>query len=177
METIMGSTGTSVQSPTDAATIASQHDDWEARTREYDRQWEDYRRRRSAVFPITKAAIFDALQVAGITRVVIEFEGSGDSGQMEQATAFQGEEEIVAFPKDPIQLTNVEFGDGKDTEAEVSLRDAIETVAYELLGQTHGSWEDGDGGSGTFTFDVAEQSITLDFDERYIDTNNYVHTF
>jgi hypothetical protein len=46
-----------------------------------------------------------------------------------------------------------------------------------LLGQTHGGWEDGDGGSGTFTFDVAEQSITLDFDERYIDTNNYVHTF
>ena len=173
----METTATSVQSPTDAATIASQHADWEARTREYDRQWEDYRRRRSAVFRFTKAAIFDALQVAGITRVVIEFEGSGDSGQMEQATAFRGEEEIVPFPKECIEITRVDFDEEKDTREDVNLRDAIETIAYDLLEQTHDGWENNDGGFGTFTFDVAERSVTLDYDERYTETNNYVHEF
>ncbi len=173
----METTETSVPLPADAATTTAQNAEWEARIREYDRKWDRYRERRSAVFPITKAAIFHALNAAGVTRVAIEFEGSGDSGQMEQATAFSGEEETVPFPKACIEITRVDFNEGKDTREEVSLRDAIETIAYELLEQTHGGWENGEGGSGTFTFDVAGQSVTLDYDERYTETNNYVHSF
>ena len=173
----METTETSVPSAADPATIAAQTAEWEARTREYDRQWSRYRERRSAVFPVTKAAIFDALQAAGLSRVIIEFEGSGDSGQMEQATAFRGEEEVIAFPTTSVEITRVEFDEGKDTRGAVSIRDAIETVAYDLLGQVHGGWEDNDGGYGTFIFDVAERSVTLDFFERYIETNNYVHAF
>lgn len=173
----METTETLVPSPATATTATAQTLEWEACTRDYERKWDRHRERRSAVFPITKAAIFDALQAVGVTRVAVEFEGSGDSGQMEQATAFSGEEEIVPFPKACIEITRVDFDEEKDTREEVSLRDAIETIAYDLLEQTHGGWEDGDGGSGTFVFDVAERSLTLDYDERYIATNSYVHEF
>ncbi len=173
----MDTSETSVPLPGDAAMTTPQTSEWEARTREYERKWDRYRERRSAVFPITKAAIFDALNATGVTRIAIEFEGSGDSGQMEQATAFSGEEEIVPFPKAWIEITRVDFDEEKDTREEVNLRDAIETIAYDLLEQTHGGWENNDGGFGTFTFDVAERSLTLDYDERYIATNSYVHEF
>ena len=105
----METTETSVPLPADAATTTAQNAEWEARTREYDRKWGRYRERRSAAFPITRAAIFHALNAAGVTRVAIEFEGSGDSGQMEQTTAFSGEEEIVPFPKACIEITRVDF--------------------------------------------------------------------
>ena len=85
----MEATKTSVPLPADAATPTAQNAEWEARTREYDRKWDRYRERRSAVFPVTKAAIFHALNAAGVTRVAIEFEGSGDSGQMETGDRFQ----------------------------------------------------------------------------------------
>ncbi len=172
----METTETSVPSAVDAATLAATAE-WEARSREYERRDAHYRERRDAAFPITKAAILDALQAAGVARVTIEFEGSGDSGQMEQATAYDADEETVAFPEACIEIARVDFDEGKDTRAEVNLRDAMETIAYELLERTHGGWENDDGGFGTFTFDVAERSVTLDYDERYTETNNYVHAF
>ena len=58
-----------------------------------------------------------------------------------------------------------------------NVRDYIEQLACDFLEDTHSGWENNDGGFGTFTFDVAQRSITLDYDERYTETNNYVHEF
>ena len=173
MEMITGSSASSA----DPASIAAQRAEWDARMADYDRKWDRFRERRSAVFPHPKAAIFDALEAAGIAHVTIEFEGSGDSGQMEQATGCTAANEPVGIPDVVIEITRVDFDEDKDSSADVALREAIETVAYELLEQTHGGWEDNDGGFGTFAFDVAERSITLDFNERYTETNNSVHEF
>jgi hypothetical protein len=57
----------------------------------------------------------------------------------------------------------------------VSLHDAIETLCYDYLSQTHGGWENNDGAYGTFEFDVQQRSIRLDFDERFTDTNHHSH--
>ena len=168
---------TSAAIPADPATIAAQRAEWDARTADYDRKWDRFRERRSAAFPQTKAAIFVALEAAGIAQVTIEFEGSGDSGQMEQATGYTASNEPVDIPDALVAITQVDFDEDKDSRTNVKLREAIETVAYELLEQKHGGWEEGEGGFGTFTFDVAERSITLDFDERYTETNNSVHSF
>ncbi len=167
----------SAATPADPATIAAQRAEWDARMADYDRKWDRFRERRSAVFPQTKAVIFCALEAAGIAQVTMEFEGSGDSGQMEQAAAYTASNEPVGIPDALVAITQVDFDEDKDSRADVRLREAIETVAYELLEQTHGGWEDNDGGFGTFTFDVAERSITLDFNERYTETNNSVHSF
>jgi hypothetical protein len=44
-------------------------------------------------------------------------------------------------------------------------------MAYDLLEQTHSGWEDGDGAFGRFVFAFADHSITLEFNERYVDSN------
>jgi hypothetical protein len=50
-------------------------------------------------------------------------------------------------------------------------------MAYDFLEQTHSGWEDGDGAFGQFTFTVADHSITLEFNERYVDSNYHQHEF
>lgn len=57
------------------------------------------------------------------------------------------------------------------------LSEAIEQMAYELLGQTHGGWENNAGAYGEFIFDVAADTITLEFNMRVEDTEFFEHTF
>ena len=59
----------------------------------------------------------------------------------------------------------------------LSIHDAIEALVYSFLGQTHDGWENSDGAYGDFTFDVADRTITLDYNERYTETKNYQHEF
>ena len=40
------------------------------------------------------------------------------------------------------------------------------------LAQTHGGWENNEGAYGEFTFDVAQRTITLDYNER-VETSEY----
>jgi hypothetical protein len=115
---------------------------------------------------INKTAVFAALTAASITRVTVTFDGAGDSGQMNDINAKAGEAE-VALPNVEIQF------DGRP----LSLSDAIEHLCFDYLSQEHGGWENNDGGQGEFTFDVAERRIELDFNQFYMDSTNYSHTF
>ena len=54
---------------------------------------------------------------------------------------------------------------------------AVECLAYDVLERTHGGWENNDGAYGDITFDVAERTITLDYNERYTASENYTHSF
>lgn len=48
-----------------------------------DVEWANRTRLAEEAMPANKTALFDALATAGITRVVIVFDGAGDSGQIE----------------------------------------------------------------------------------------------
>ena len=173
MEMITGSSASSA----DPASIAAQRAEWDARMADYDRSGiaSASGGARCSLTPRRRSSTLWKLLASRMSR--FEFEGSGDSGQMEQATGYTAANEPVGIPDVVIEITRVDFNEDKDSSADVALREAIETVAYELLEQTHGGWEDNDGGFGTFAFDVAERSITLDFNERYTETNNSVHEF
>ena len=56
-------------------------------------------------------------------------------------------------------------------------RDAIETLSYAFLQETHAGWENNEGGYGDFVFDVAAGTITLDYNERIETSENYSHEF
>ena len=174
METTNGSTA---ERTTTAEDQARQRAEWDARMTEYDRKWSAFRQRQAGLLPLNKAALFAALEDAGIHTVVVVFDGCGDSGQMENAAGFDAASESVEIPATAIEMRSVEFESGEITAASAGLREAIETMAYELLEQTHGGWEDGDGAHGEFTFSVAEQSIDLDFNERFTESTNYQHEF
>ncbi len=108
-----------------------------------------------------KAALFDALAAAGITTVVVNFDGCGDSGQVEMIEARTGDDDC-ALPAVEVEIASMGWGTDTIDRQTQPVSEAIETLVYDVLSQSHGGWENDDGACGDFTFDVAERSVTLD---------------
>ena len=155
--------------PEPAVTITASFTDYLAREAQRDRQ-------RSELLPANKAAIFDALAAAGIATVVVAFDGAGDSGQIDSVDARDATGEI-ALPEVTVEIASPSYPDDGVQRQTLPLADAIETIAYDLLGATHCGWENNDGAYGDFTFDVAERTITLDYNERYTASEYSQHVF
>lgn len=83
----------------------------------------------------------------------------------------------VELPEDLVPLQRPKpVGLGVDT-LELTLSGALEQLAYDLLDQVHGGWENDDGAYGEFSFDVAARTITLDFNERFVSADHSQHLF
>jgi hypothetical protein len=143
--------------------------DWEAKRAAQDRLHGELQ-------PQNKAALFDALTAAGVTHVVVSFDGYGDSGQIENIEVKAGDA-TVAMPQAEIQIARAVWDQAGPERSLVSVADAIERLAYDLLEQTHGGWEDNDGAYGDFTFDVAARTVTLDYNERTTASEYSQHVF
>jgi hypothetical protein len=125
---------------------------------------------------LNKPVVFDALAAAGLTLVEVEFDGEGDSGQIEGIYAYAGDTR-AELPESSITLHQAAQNKGDPKTTTVSLHDAIETLCYDYLSQAHGGWENNDGAYGIFRFDVSNRSIHLDFNERFSDSTHHTHDF
>jgi len=150
--------------PTDVSVSPS--DPWQQQERAYARI-------ASEVLTLNKAALFDALAAAGITTVVVNFDGCGDSGQVEMIEARTGDDDC-ALPAVEVEIASMGWGTDTIDRQTQPVREAIETLVYDVLSQTHGGWENNDGACGDFTFDVTERTITLDYNERCMDYSQHV---
>ncbi len=121
----------------------------------------------AAAQPANKAVLFDVLAKAGITAVVVEFDGAGDAGQIESLAAY-ADERVVALPDAAIAFREPGPDATGLTDRTCPLAEAVETLAYDLLEQEHDGWEINDGAFGTF--DVADRSIQLAMNARFTDT-------
>lgn len=128
------------------------------------------------LFTFNKAALFNALGLASVTRVVVSFDGYGDSGQIENVEAQAGDEPIT-MPAAAIEIAEAVWDQAEPKRSSVSIAAAVESLAYDVLERTHRGWENNDGAYGDIIFDVAEGVITLDYNERYTASENYAHTF
>ena len=122
-----------------------------------------------------KNLIFAALAEAGIQKVSVEFDGAGDSGQIEDILAWNAAGDTIALPSGrkleiPSPLPDT-------PPAEMTFQEAIETVAYDYLEDTHPGWEINDGAFGTFVFEVPGRTITLEHNERYTEVSTTSHEF
>jgi len=139
----------------------------------------DYESRRQAQAKLNegnKAALFDALAALNITEVRVDFDGEGDSGQINGAAAFRGEE-AAELPKTPVSIQTVSWQSGEIVTTEQGVEEAIETLCYLYLEETHGGWENNDGAYGEFRLDVAKRTVELEFNGRYSDTWTDTHSF
>jgi hypothetical protein len=125
---------------------------------------------------LNKPIVFDALAAAGLTRLTVEFDGEGDSGQIEGIFAYAGDAR-AELPESSLTLHQAAQNKGDPKTTTVSLHDAIETLCYDYLSQTHGGWENNDGAYGAFEFDIPNRSIRLDFNERFSDSTLHSHDF
>ncbi len=123
-----------------------------------------------------KTALFDALAAAGIEIVTVVFDGYGDSGQIEDIEAKAGDE-IIALPIFEIEIARPVWGSSEIERQTQPIRDAIETLAYDFLGKTQSGWGNDEGAYGDFTFDVAARTITLDYNERRMESDYSQHVF
>ena len=121
--------------------------------------------------PGNKVALFDVLAAAGITSVVVTFDGVGDSGQIESIDARTGDAAAV-LPICDIEIATPGWDGSELHRRTLPLGEAIEHLAYAFLEETHGGWENNEGALGEFTFDVAERVIRLDYNER-IESSEY----
>ena len=133
-------------------------------------------KRLAEVRPANKAALLDALAAAGITTVVVTFDGEGDSGQVESIEARIGDAD-VELPDVQIMMLDPKYDGSSIVETNLSTREAIEALAYDCLEETHDGWEINEGAYGKFTFDVAERTIALDYNERVLESVHSSHEF
>jgi len=134
----------------------------------------EYEKRASEIFPANKAAVLSVLAGSGITLVTVRFDGSGDSGQIEEIDARSGESS-ADLPDTSVEIARCEFHDEEVRHVTVPLPDAIEAMCYDLLESKHGGWENNEGGYGEFTFDVAAGTIVFDFNYRIERSENHYY--
>jgi hypothetical protein len=128
------------------------------------------------LFTLNKGALLNALALAGVTRVVVSFDGYGDSGQIENVEVQAGDDQ-VAMPGAAIEFSEAIWDQAEPRRSSAGIAAVVESLAYAVLEKTHCGWENSDGAFGDVIFDVAEGVITLDYNERYTASENYTHAF
>lgn len=123
-----------------------------------------------------KTALFAALAAARIETVTVVFDGYGDSGQVESIEAKAGDE-IIALPTTEIEIARLVWGSSEIERLTQPVCEVIETLAYDLLSKTQSGWGNDEGAYGDFTFDVAARTITLDYNERRMESDYSQHVF
>ena len=124
-----------------------------------------------------KVAILPRLQDAGIARVEIRFYGCGDSGAVEECACLDAAGAGIPCPDVTLLEGEADSVDRTGSREPQSLGQALEQLTYLALERHHPGWEINDGAYGEFTFDVAERTIKLDYNERYTSSENYSHEF
>jgi hypothetical protein len=121
-----------------------------------------------------KEIIFAALAEAGIHSVTVGYDGYSDSGQIDDIEGWSATPEKIPLPSNrKVQLPSpIE----DDPPVEMTLQEAIETLVYDYLDETHYGWENDEGAYGTFVFAVPERTVTLQHNDRYIEVNTSNHT-
>jgi hypothetical protein len=109
-------------------------------------QW---RAERETTLKASRAELLAQLRALGISEVTAEYEGYGDSGNVEDVTVQPAE---VRLP----EALATEIGD----------------FAWSLAYHHHPGFENNEGGYGTLTWDIAADSITLDHADRYVECSH-----
>jgi hypothetical protein len=121
-----------------------------------------------------KEVIFAALAKAGIHSVTVGYDGYSDSGQIDDIEGWSSSPEKLPLPSNrKVQLRSPIEG---NPPVEMTLQEAIETLVYDYLDETHYGWENDEGAYGSFVFSVPTRTITLEHNDRYIEVNTSNHT-
>ena len=98
------------------------------------------------------------LKNAGVARVEIEYDGCGDSGQIEGITYLDREGRAI-HPIGQIDFTE----------------EAILDLFYDLLEVRHRGWENNDGACGEFVWDLLADALTHTHSYRYTEYETEEH--
>jgi hypothetical protein len=147
---------------------------------EWEEKWARRNERAVGVNAHNREILFAALTAAGVRTVVIDFDAYGGDidGRIDAYAGVKGEGPIqLPGTSVTIQVIDDDWREWQVKDQTETLKSAIDTVCYEYLEQTHDGWDHHPGAFGTFTFDAADKTIKLDFNERIDDSINFRHEF
>ncbi|MFT9166454.1 MULTISPECIES: DUF6878 family protein [Acetobacteraceae] len=122
-----------------------------------------------------RTTVMAALKACGITKVVIRYDGYGDSGGVEECRVEggQGQESLSV----PVQTKLVDWSSAETTSHTAPLREVLETLAMQYVAVEHSGWENNEGGAGNVAFDPIADTITVSHTENYISHEDFMHTY
>lgn len=116
---------------------------------DFSEMMEKWRAEREAALKTARADLLAALRALGVTEVIAEYEGYGDSGNVE---------DITLQPN--------------DVRLDADLMRKLEDFAWSLAYNQHPGFENNEGGYGTLTWDISNNFITLDHADRYVECSH-----
>ena len=137
-----------------------------------------------AVFAQNKNNILAALRTAGVKECTVNYNGSGDDGNVDEPDFGAG----VVVEDVKIEQTNVTMGydsiggglrrtQKAHEPRSMRLREAIVNLCYSKLEEQHGGWEDNDGAQGSFVIDVEAGTIEWHHETNYVEVETSGETF
>jgi hypothetical protein len=127
-----------------------------------------------------KDALLKALKNLGATNAIVNYSGSGDSGDSTEISVTPKRAmNKPSAAKVTIQRVEGKYIDGHWQQSiqdkEVPLEEAIGDFAMQWVDLHHGGWENNDGGSGTFEIVVKSGEFLLEHREYYTEVNTHVY--
>jgi hypothetical protein len=119
-----------------------------------------------AALAFNRTQLMAALHKLGATTVLIEYDGSGDSGDVQTLTVSPDDLTPLLLTEQIMQRhVRWGFSSGEPqcivTESQQSLHEALEDFVCACLEKRHPGWENNDGGSGEFTVNMADDTCLL----------------
>lgn len=117
--------------------------------------------------------LFAHLKLLNVYSFTLDFDGSGDDGQIHQINFLDSEGVYMDIPEDSITwVYNEERG-----EEQVSLYKCAEDLGYQMLDESGHDWYNNDGGYGEITISLddgtGKPSANMNMNIRYVDTDEY----
>jgi hypothetical protein len=113
------------------------------------------------------------MQKNGIEFVSIEFDGSGDSGQIESVQIHPSDKDHVVDQYIPFIRFYQRYDGGQwniiEELKQVAFQDAFDDFAYSLLENNHGGWEINEGSYGEIIIN-ANGSGKIEYNQRVMET-------
>jgi len=91
------------------------------------------------------------LKGIGVVRVEVDYDGCGDSGQIESIHYFDVDYKPIDLSGHVLQLTT----------------DRLMDLFYDLIEVRHAGWENNDGAFGAFVWDLDRDTLSHSHSERY----------
>jgi hypothetical protein len=120
--------------------------------------------------------LFAQLKLLNVNSFEIEFDGSGDSGQIEGVTFCDSSHEVMDIPEDTISWVYTAYGqEPKDTK--VTIHKAVEDLGYQMLEESGHDWYNNEGGYGRIRVHMEGSNgkpyVNMNMNIRIINEDHY----
>lgn len=135
-----------------------------------------------SMIKINKENLIISLAEAGISKAVVDYDGSGDSGQVESVCLYNKKNDLVQISK---LKEKVRIYEGRSnytpdkggwttvfSEVSLTMEEALSLFAELLLDYKGIDWFNNDGGYGTLTVDIESEVLRLEHTERVMSENH-----